>query len=200
MKGSESFVRLLICDDHQSVRSGLRGVFEFVDDLEVVGEASDGAEAVALFHQLIPDVVLMDLRMPKMGGAEAIAKIRARQPEARILVLTTYDSDADVLRAIEEGATGFLLKDAAPEELVRAVRDVAEGFSPLAPRAAARLVRQIRDGEKGLSVREIEILRLVAEGSLNREIARELWLSEATVKSHMGRILEKLAPPPLRRP
>ena len=195
-EGRAGRVRVLVCDDHPIVRSGLRGVIGAQPDMEVVGDAANGVEAVALAHQLGPDVVLMDLRMPKMGGAEAIKEIKARRPGVGVLVLTTYDTDADVLRAVEEGATGFLLKDAPPEELLRAIRAVAQGKSPFAPEVAARLVRRMRRGEEGaLSPREVEILGLVAEGTSNREIAKALWISEATVKGHMKSVFDKLGAP-----
>ncbi len=186
-------VRILICDDHPVVRSGLRGMLSSQPDFEVVGEAGDGAGAIALARELLPDVVLMDLRMPEMDGVAAIARIKEERPEARILVLTTYETDSDILRAVEEGATGFMLKNTPHEELFGAIRSVAEGKSPLAHSVAARLMERLR-GDTGdvLSSREVEILRLVARGTSNKGIAEELWISEATVKSHLNRTFDKL--------
>lgn len=184
---------LIIADDHPVVRTGLRGMLAGQPDFEIVGEAATGAEAVALTGQLQPDVVLMDLRMPEMDGVTAIARISERYPETNVLVLTTYDTDADILPAIEAGATGYLLKDAPREELFRAVRAAARGESVLAPTVASRLMGRMRaPGEEALSAREIEVLELVAEGASNKEIARQLHISKATVKTHLVHIFDKL--------
>ena len=186
-------VRLLIADDHPVVRSGLRGIFESEPDLEVVGEAKTGAEAADLALRLRPDVVLMDLRMPQMDGVAATELIKDSRPQPQVLVLTTYDSDADILRAVEAGANGYLLKDAPEEELLAAVRSAAEGRPILAPTVTSRLIERTRTPpEENLSGREIQVLQLVAQGTNNREIAKELWISEATVKSHLIRIYGKL--------
>lgn len=190
-------VRVLIVDDHPVVREGLAGMLagkaagELA--LEVAGEASDGAQAVALYRRLQPDVVLMDLRMPGTDGVEAIAQILSEAPNARILVLTTYDSDADILRAVEAGASGYLLKDAPRRELFRAIEKVAQGESALAPTVANRLMKRMRapDGD-ALSGREIEVLQLVARGKSNHDIGKALHISTATVKTHLVRIFEKL--------
>jgi len=190
MNGS---IRIIISDDHPVVRAGLSGMISGEPDFEVVGEADNGKEAVALTGELKPDVVLMDLRMPEMDGVTAIEHIKADYPEVQILVLTTYESDADILRAIETGATGYLLKDTPREELFGAIRLVAEGKSPLAPGVATRLMQRMRGSEEeGLSTREIEVLELVARGTSNKEIAKQLWVSETTVKSHMLHIFDKL--------
>jgi DNA-binding NarL/FixJ family response regulator len=186
-------VRVLIVDDHPVVRTGLRGMLEGQPNLEVVGEAEDGEEAVKLTEQLNPNVVLMDLRMPGMGGVVATAQIKERIPDVHVLVLTTYDSSADILRAIEAGATGYLLKDAPREELFRAVRAAAQGKPLLAPEVAAHLMERVRwPSEETLSGRELEVLELVAQGKSNRDIAAELWISEATVKSHLLHVYDKL--------
>jgi DNA-binding NarL/FixJ family response regulator len=186
-------VRVLIVDDHPVVRTGLRGMLESQPCLEVVGEAQDGEEAVKLTKQLSPNVVLMDLRMPGMSGVAATAQIKERMPDANVLVLSTYDSSADILRAVEAGATGYLLKDAPREELFRAIRAAAQGKPLLAPEVAAHLMERVRwPSEEVLSGREIEVLELVAQGKGNRDIAGELWISEATVKSHLLRIYDKL--------
>jgi len=186
-------VRVLITDDHPVVRTGLRGMISGEPGFDVVGEAENGKEALVLTGELRPDVVLMDLRMPEMDGVTAIRHIKEEYPEIQILVLTTYESDADILRAIETGATGYLLKDTPREELFGAIRLVAQGKSPLAPGVAARLMQRMRGpDEEGLSTREIEVLELVARGTSNKEIAKRLWVSETTVKSHMLHIFDKL--------
>ena len=186
-------IRLLICDDHPVVRSGLRGMLESQHDLEVVDEATDGNEAVLLARRHRPHIVLMDLRMPKVDGVTATELIKAEQPEINVLILTTYETYADVVRAVAVGALGFLLKDAPEEEIFSAIRSVAQGNAPLAPSVAARLVERVRgDNENTLSPREIEILQLVSRGVNNKGVANELWISEATVKSHLNRIFDKL--------
>ena len=187
-------VRILVTDDHPVVRAGLSGMLSGEPDFEVVGEAQNGKEAVAFVGERKPDVVLMDLRMPEMDGVTAIQHIKSNYPDVHILVLTTYESDADILRAIETGATGYLLKDTPREELFGAIRMVAQGQSPLAPGVAARLMQRMRDPEEeGLSTREIEVLELVAHGTSNKAIAKQLWVSETTVKSHMLHIFDKLS-------
>ena len=185
-------IRLLICDDHPVVRSGLRSMLESRPDLKVVAEATDGGEAVELARHYNPDVILMDLRMPKMDGIMATERIKAENPLAAILILTTYETDADVVRGVAAGALGFLLKDAPEERIFGAIYDVARGASPLAPTVAARLLERMRVANNVLSTREVEILQLVARGVNNKGIASELWISEATVKSHLNRIFDKL--------
>ena len=190
---TEHHIRVLICDDHPVVRTGLRGMIESQPDLEVVAEAADGATAVALASRFRPDVVLMDLQMPGMDGVAATESIKENHPDIHVLILTTYDTDADILRALEKGATGYLLKDEREDSLFDAIREVAGGRSPLAPGVASRLVERLRgDAESHMSKREIEILRLVAQGHSNREIARQLLISESTVKAHMLHIFDKL--------
>jgi DNA-binding NarL/FixJ family response regulator len=186
-------IRLVIADDHLVVRAGLRAMLGAHPDVDVVGEATTGAQAIDLADRLRPDVVLMDLRMPEVDGVAATARIRERQPDVHVLVLTTYDTDADILKAIEAGATGYLLKDATRDELVRAVRAAATGTSVLAPAVASRLMGRLRaPGHEALSAREIEILAQVARGRTNKEIAAALFISEATVKTHLLHIFAKL--------
>lgn len=188
-----SQIRLVIADDHPVVRAGLRTMLSNQPDFLLVGEASTGSEAVEQAVRLRPDVVLMDLRLPGLDGAEASAQIRAHRLPTAVLILTTYESTVDILRAIEAGATGYLLKDAQSEELVAAIRAVAQGKAVLAPNVATRLVRQVsKPAQKALSARELEVLALVAQGASNKEIARTLHLSEATVKSHLLHLFGKL--------
>jgi DNA-binding NarL/FixJ family response regulator len=186
-------IRLLIADDHPVVRDGLRGMLANEADFEVVGEAASGAEAVLLTERERPDVVLMDLQMPGVDGATATAEITERFPGTRVLVLTTYDTDADILRAVEAGATGYLLKDAPRERLFPAIRSAARGETVLAPTVATRLVNRMRvPAEESLTGREIEVLQLVARGSSNADVAASLFISEATVKTHLLHIFGKL--------
>ncbi|MFJ9926389.1 MULTISPECIES: response regulator [Streptomyces] len=192
---SESLITLLIVDDHPVVRDGLRGMFESAPGFRVLGEAASGPEGVARAAELDPDVVLMDLRMPGGSGVAAIRELTRRGARAKVLVLTTYDTDSDTLPAIEAGATGYLLKDAPRDELFTAVRAAAEGRTVLSPAIASRLVRAVRapvPGNEPLSAREREVLALVARGTANREIARELFISEATVKTHLTHLYAKL--------
>lgn len=187
-------LRLVLVDDHPVVRQGLRGMLEAEPDLAVVGEAGSGAEAVALARAVRPDVVLMDLRMPGMDGATATERILADSPDSRVVVLTTYETDADILRAVEAGAAGYLLKDASAVDLAAAVRAAARGETVLAPSVATRLVSRLRNpgGSAPLSARELQVLRLVARGLTNQEIGRELFIGEATVKTHLLRSFAKL--------
>jgi DNA-binding NarL/FixJ family response regulator len=186
-------IRILIVDDHPVVREGLAGMLAGQPDFEVVGMAAEGETAVTLTLTLAPDVTLMDLRMPGLDGVGAIEAIKKAQPSAHILVLTTYDSDADILRAIEAGATGYLLKDTPREELFRAIRAAARGESVLAPAVAARLMTRMRaPAAEALSAREIEVLQRVAKGASNQQIGKELHISTATVKTHLIHIYGKL--------
>lgn len=186
-------IRVLIADDHPVVRVGIGGMLAGEPDIEVAGEAQNGEEAAQLADRLRPDVVLMDLRMPETDGVAATSRITERCPDTRVLILTTYETDADIMRAIEAGATGYLLKDAPRGELLRAIRTAASGESSLSPAVASRLIRRARSpADETLSARELEVLGLVARGKGNKEIAKELWISETTVKSHLMRAFEKL--------
>ncbi|MFJ9248295.1 response regulator [Streptomyces sp. NPDC101776] len=193
----ELLISVLIVDDHPVVRDGLRGMFESAPGFRVLGEAANGVEAVQRAAALDPDVILMDLRMPGGGGVDAIRELTRRAARAKVLVLTTYDTDSDTLPAIEAGATGYLLKDAPRDELFTAVRAAAQGRTVLSPAVASRLVSAVRrpqatPGNEALSAREREVLALVAKGTSNREIARELFISEATVKTHLTHLYGKL--------
>jgi DNA-binding NarL/FixJ family response regulator len=186
-------IRVLIVDDHPILRAGLLGLLASRPEFAVVGEAANGLEAVALVERVRPDVVLIDLRMPEMGGVAAIRAMRALVPDLHVLVLTIYDSDADILRAVEAGATGYLLKETPSEELFAAIRATAVGQSVLSPTVASRLVRRSHElAEQALSSREIEVLEHVARGSTNRQVARDLSISEATVKTHLLHVFTKL--------
>jgi DNA-binding NarL/FixJ family response regulator len=186
-------IGLLIVDDHPVVRDGLRGMFAGDARFRVLGEAADGEEALAVARSTRPDVVLMDLRMPGMDGVSTIRALREQGFEARVLVLTTYDTDSDVLPAIKAGATGYLLKDTPREELFRAVSAAHRGESVLSPAVAGRLMGELRSpGRQELSPRELEVLRLVAQGCGNREAASRLFISEATVKTHLLHAYAKL--------
>lgn len=194
--GADRPVRLLVVDDHPVVRDGLRGIFDAVGDVVVVGEAADGDAALVEIAVQGPDVVLLDLRMPGRGGVEVLRALRAAGDRTPVLVLTTFDDDTDVLPAIEAGATGYLLKDAGPDELVRAVRAAHRGEAHLSPTIAGRLMRRAVDppvtAAPALSPREVEVLRLVAAGATNREAAAALFVSETTVKTHLLHVFDKL--------
>ncbi|MFG2647506.1 response regulator [Streptomyces sp. NPDC048436] len=187
-------IRIVLADDHPVVREGLRAMLSAEPDLEVVAEASSGPRAEALAAELRPDIVLMDLRMPGGGGADSIERMAAAGLPCRVIVLTTYETDRDILRAVEAGAAGYLLKDLARGELAEAVRAAARGETVLAPSVAARLVDQLRTRPERprLSERETAVLRLVADGCTNAEIGRRLYVAESTVKTHLLRAFGKL--------
>jgi DNA-binding NarL/FixJ family response regulator len=187
-------IRIVVTDDHAVVRQGLRMFLELDPELEVVGEAANGAEAVALATSLQPDVVLMDLLMPVMDGITAIGRLREEAPEVEVIALTSVLEDASVVGAVRAGATGYLLKDTNADELRRAVKAAAAGQVQLSPEAATRLMREVRAPEKpeSLTERETDVLKLLAKGQANKEIARELAIGEKTVKTHVSSILAKL--------
>lgn len=184
--------RIVVVDDHPVVRAGIVGLLAGEADLVVVGEAADGEAALAVAARERPDVVLMDLRMPVLDGASATERLLAVLPTTRVVVLTTYETDADILRAVEAGASGYLLKDAPREELVAGVRAAADGETVLAPSVARRLVSQVRHGVERLTPRELEVLRAVARGRTNAQIGADLFITEATVKTHLLRVFAKL--------
>jgi len=185
-----SHIRVLVVDDHPVVLQGLIGMLEKASDIVIVGQGRNGHEAIAVFQQQQPDVTLMDLRMPEMGGVEAITVIRSEFPNAQIMVLSTYDTDEEIYQGLRAGAKGYLLKDSEPEELLAAIRTVNRGQRYVPPNVAAKLVQRVTGPE--LSDRELEVLRLVGQGMSNQEISTALTISESTVKTHINRILSKL--------
>ena len=193
-----SAIRILVADDHTVIRKGMRAMLEAVPDIEVVGEAANGREAVVAVEKLQPDVVLMDLVMPEMDGIEATQRIKARWPEMRILVLTTFAGEDKIFPAIKAGALGYQLKDSGPEELVQAICQVFHGESSLHPLIARKVLQELAQPAPSsampdpLTQREVEVLQLVAQGKENRAIAEELVISEATVRTHVSNILGKL--------
>jgi DNA-binding NarL/FixJ family response regulator len=189
-------IRILIADDHSVVRQGLRMFLGLDNELEIIGEASDGAEAVKMAHELHPDVVLMDMLMPVMGGIEATQTIRRELPDTEVIALTSVLDDGSVVGAVKAGAIGYLLKDTQADELRRAIKAAAGGQVQLSPQAAARLMREVRTPDPpaaaDLTERESEVLRLIAQGKANKEIAQALVIGEKTVKTHVSNILMKL--------
>ncbi|MEV4188295.1 response regulator transcription factor [Streptosporangium canum] len=186
-------LRLMIVDDHPVVREGLRGMLEADPGITVVGEAASGDEAVARAGELRPDVILMDLRMPDGDGVSATGRILAERPESRVIVLTTYETDQDIVRAVEAGAAGYLLKDTSRADLLAAIVSAARGETVLSPSVATRLVTRMRAPvTESLSPREAEVLSLVARGLTNAQIGKELFISETTVKTHLLRVFGKL--------
>jgi len=191
-------IRLLICDDHAVVRRGLRSLVSIKPEMELVGEAVDGEEAVAMTKKLKPDVIIMDLIMPRKDGVAAITEIKKKNQAAKILVLTSFSDDKNVFSAIKAGASGYLLKDSSPEDLMQAINDVYQGKSSLHPVIAQKVIHEMHQPsdlpptDDPLSAREVEVLRNVAQGMSNQEIARTLKIKEGTVRIHVGNILNKL--------
>ncbi len=191
-------IRILIVDDHEIVRKGIRALLSTERDVQVVGEACDGAEAVAQAKTLSPDVILMDLVMPKMDGIEATRQITAQQPKVHVLVLTSFAADDKVFPAIQAGALGYLLKDSSPDDLIHAIHQVYQGEPSLEPTIARKVLHELSHPPKNpltpepLTAREVDVLRLVAQGRSNREIAEELVITEMTVRTHVSNILSKL--------
>jgi NarL family two-component system response regulator LiaR len=191
-------IRILIVDDHDIVREGQRALIETELGMELVGEAKDGIEAVELADRLQPDVILMDLHMPKKDGIEAITEIKGENPDSRILVLTSFNEDETVYAAIKAGAMGYLLKDSSPQKILKSIRKVYQGETSIGPRIAQKLMREIQrtsdspPTEEPLTIREMEVIKLIAEGLSNQEIAERLVISERTVRTHVTNILGKL--------
>lgn len=183
-------IRVLVVEDHHVVRQGLVALLKVVDGLEVVGEAADGVEAIVQFRKHHPDVTLMDLRLPRMGGVDVIQRLRTETPQARFIVLTTYDGDEDIYRALKAGARAYLLKGMTTDELVAAIRAVHAGKSHIPPAIAERLAERM--GTEDLTLRELEVLEQIVAGKSNKEIGTELNISEATVKTHINSLLSKL--------
>jgi DNA-binding NarL/FixJ family response regulator len=183
-------IRVLVVEDHNVVRQGLVALLNLVEGIQVVGEAADGAEAIVQFRKHHPDVTLIDLRLPKLGGVEVIQRVRADAPQARFVVLTTYDGDEDIYRALKSGAKAYLLKGMTTEELIETIREVHAGRSHIPPVIAERLAERM--GTEDLTPRESEVLEQIVSGKSNKEIATELAISEATVKTHINTLLSKL--------
>ena len=183
-------IRILLAEDHAVVREGLAAILNRKEDMTVVGEAENGRQAVEIYRLQLPDIVLMDLRMPELAGVEAITQIRAEFADARIIILTTYDTDEDIYRGLQAGAKGYLLKDATSKELVNAIRTVYQGQKYIPPEVAQKLVERIEFSD--LTARELEVLHLLVNGKKNQEISAALSITEATVKFHINNILNKL--------
>jgi len=187
---SSARARVLVVDDHALLRTGVANIINLEPTLEVVAEAANGLDAIEAYRAQRPDVVLMDLRMPEMEGVEAVRRIREMDPQARVIVLTTYDADEDIARALQAGAKAYILKDIAADALIACIRDVLTGKTYLAPAAAAKLAERVTQVQ--LTPRELSVLRLLANGHSNKEIASALTISERTVKTHLGHLFEKL--------
>ncbi|ORL40093.1 DNA-binding response regulator [Prescottella equi] len=186
-------ISVLLVDDHLVVRAGLRALLDSQPDITVIGEADTGEDAVAMAADRSPDVVMMDLALGTgIDGVEAIRRIRAARPDQPVLVFTTYDTDADVVRALDAGAIGYLLKDSAPQDIFGAIRDAVAGRSVLSPPVASRVLDRMRRPDQALTAREAELLSLLAEGLTNKELGKRLFISEATVKTHLAHIYAKL--------
>ena len=183
-------IRVLVVEDHHVVRQGLVSLLKVIDGMEVVGEAADGAEAIARFREHQPDVTLIDLRLPRMSGVDVILRVRSESPQARFVVLTTYDGDEDIYRALKAGARAYLLKGMTTDELVATIRAVHAGKSHIPPAIAEKLAERM--GTEDLTVRELDVLEQIVQGKSNKEIGTELEISEATVKTHINSLLSKL--------
>ncbi len=196
--GNAGAIRVLVVDDHAIIRKGIRAVLELVPDIDLVGEAENGAQAVKLEQELTPDVVLMDLMMPEMDGIASIREIKKQRPTARILVLTNFAGEEMIFPAIKAGAVGYHLKDSSPEALIEAIRQVSQGVASLHPSIAKKVLDELQNSgkqklsEEPLTHREMEVLRRIAQGHENKDIAEELVISEATVRTHVSNILGKL--------